>query len=93
MAQNFPKDLAEHLEAKISSLTVGTNLFYNTRLSDDESLPELIVCIYSTRPQKEKRCFGNKPTAVTYKKATIIIRGDNFSDNDNANEEAEDFIS
>lgn len=72
---NFPKDLATYLNNNISSLTLGTNLFYNTPMKDNDIIPDKAVFIYNAPSGQPDRSF-NGCVEIRYPKAVIIVRSD-----------------
>ena len=70
---NFPKDIATFINNNISSLTLGTNLFYNTPIKDNDVIPNLSVFVYNASSSKPDRSF-NGCVEIRYPKVIILVR-------------------
>jgi len=66
---NFTKDLANFLTANVP----GINVYYNTKVKDNDVIPDLAVFIYSYAGKKPDRCFGNR-VEVRHPRAFIQVR-------------------
>lgn len=70
---NFAKDLATYLQTNVASLTIGTNLFYNVEIKDNDVIPDLAVFIYTYIGGRPDRSFGGR-CEVRYPRCIIAVR-------------------